>query len=294
MLRYLGHGERRYGLYPLQSRPRLNWEIFALVRGRCAPVFDGEPEQALRRNTLWIFPPGSAHGWRGETRRRAIVAIFHFGALPPPLETEVRARRHLELPLPVAESRRLLALARRLQADFDQPTRLSNLLFQSAQLELSLLALSKLPEQREPLPAGHAERTVTAAIQWYGEHLRENPPITAVARQVHVAPSTLRRLFHQTRKESPARVFEHLRIDAAIQLMTRTRLKLDAIAEECGYGSTSDFCRAFKALTKVTPNVWRRTILPPPLSATSPAAASDGTALDRPPGRGARRGSPAC
>jgi len=267
MLRYLGLGERRYGQYPLRSRPRLNWEIFALVQGRCAPVFADQPVTRLRQRTLWVFPPGSAHGWTGEMKRSAVVAIFHFGALPPALEAEVRACGHLELPLHAAEGKRLLALARRAKPDFDTPTRLSNLLFHSLQLELALLVLSKLPGQQQPLPAAHAERTVSAALQWYEEHLRENPAITEVARQVHVAPSTLRRLFHQTRKESPAHAFEHLRIDAAMQMMTRTRLKLDAIAEACGYASTSDFCRAFKAATRVTPSVWRRTVLPPPRSA---------------------------
>ena len=54
---------------------------------------------------------------------------------------------------------------------------------------------------------------------------------------------------------------------AARALMTETELKLDSIADECGFTSTSDFCRAFKAHTKVTPTVWRQTILAPPRAA---------------------------
>lgn len=267
MLRYLGLGDRRYGLHPLKSRPRPNWEIFAVVQGRCGPVLAGESFPRLFARTLWVFPPGSAHGWAGEVQRKSSVAIFHFGALPPQLEAEVRVRGYLQLPLTAAEGRRLAELAKRLKPDFDQPNTLSNLLFHGAQIELALLALAKLPDQRRPLPDAHAEHTVANAIHWYAEHLRANPSISEVARQVHVAPSTLRRLFQQTRKESPAKVFAHLRLEAAIQLMTETRLKLDAIAEECGFGSTSDFCRTFKAFTKVTPNLWRKTILPPPRSA---------------------------
>ena len=52
-----------------------------------------------------------------------------------------------------------------------------------------------------------------------------------------------------------------------MRLMTETKAKLETIAEECGFTSTSDFCRAFKAFTRVTPTVWRETILPPPRAA---------------------------
>jgi AraC-like DNA-binding protein len=44
-------------------------------------------------------------------------------------------------------------------------------------------------------------------------------------------------------------------------------LKLDGIAEQCGFTGTSDFCRAFKAFAKVSPNAWRQTLLQPPRAA---------------------------
>jgi AraC-like DNA-binding protein len=63
------------------------------------------------------------------------------------------------------------------------------------------------------------------------------------------------------------KVFARIQLEAAMRLMTETTLKLDTIAGECGFSSTSDFCRAFKAYTKVSPNLWRRTILAPPRAA---------------------------
>ncbi len=267
MLRYLGIGNRRFGLYPLKSRPRLNWEIFAVVKGQCAPVFEPDEPGPLRGRTLWVFPPASSHGWTGDRNKRAYVTVFHFGALPPQLEAEVNERGYLELDLTAAECKRLTALAIRLRPDFNEPNTISNLLFHGAQIELSLLALSKLPNHKKPLPDAYAARTVTSAIHWFSEHIQIYPSIEEVAKEVHVSPSTLRRLFKQTRNESPAKVFAHLRLEAAIHLMTETGLKLDTISEECGFSSTSDFCRAFKAFTKVTPSVWRKTIIPPPKSA---------------------------
>jgi AraC-like DNA-binding protein len=66
-------------------------------------------------------------------------------------------------------------------------------------------------------------------------------------------------------------VFGRIQIEKGMRLMTETKLKLDGIAEECGFTCTSDFCRAFKTFTHVTPNVWRQTILPPPKAARAAA-----------------------
>ena len=144
-------------------------------------------------------------------------------------------------------------------------------MFQAALIELALLVLRKLPAGRFPPLEDHAERTVENATTWYAEHVRANPSITEVAREVHVSPSTLRRLFRSVLREKPARVFGRIQLEKGMRLMTETDLKLDSIADECGFTSTSDFCRAFKAHAKVTPTVWRQTILPPPRAASEAA-----------------------
>jgi AraC-like DNA-binding protein len=268
MLRYLGIGPRQFGLYPLKPLARMNWEFFAVVRGRCAPLLAGK-RPPLATRMLWVTAPGRAHTWAGDGARRAEIAVFHFGSVPAALETIVRERPggQLALALKPAECRRIEALARRLQDDFKQPSRLSPLVFQAALLELALLALRKLPLGKSGPPAAHAERAVERAMAWFAERVRENPAIAAVAREVHVSPSTLRRLFRRVRGEQPVRAFRRLQVEHGMRLMTETDLKLDGIAEECGFTSTSDFCRAFKAFTQVTPAKWRQTILPPPRAA---------------------------
>lgn len=267
MLRYLGFGLRRFGLHPHKPLARMNWEIFAIIAGSCTPVVGASEEKRLRASTLWVFPPGSAHGWESPKRTVAEVAVFHFGSVPSQLAAAVRERGHLELPLRPADCRRLRSLARTLEPDFREPNNFSNLIFQGALIELTLLALRKLPERREPLPAGHAKQIAESAKEWYAANLHDNPAIDDVARRVHVSPSTLRRIFSRALRERPLRVFARLRLEAAMRLMTETTLKLDTIATECGYSSTSDFCRAFKRGMSVTPSVWRRTILPGPRAA---------------------------
>jgi len=264
MLRYLGQGYRRFGLFPLVSEPRVNWEFYAVVEGRCGPIFDHQKPTRLQSRTLWVFPSGSAHGWAGDGPRRAYITAFHFGSVPDQLEFIVRERGHLALPITPEECRQLVKLAGKLNADFHQPTTVSGLRFQGALIELTLLALGKLEARPLPLPEGHAKRTVETAISWFSEHVSQNPSVTEVADQVHVSASTLRRLFRQVRNDSPAHIFARIRLEAAMRLMTATSFKLEIIAAECGFSCMSDFCRAFKSLNGTTPNVWRRKILTGP------------------------------
>ena len=264
MLRYLGLGFRQFGLHPLKGRPRLNWEFYAVLKGKCAPVVPGKPDQKLRSRTCWVFPAGSAHGWTGDGDHRAFIAAFHFGSVPPQLESLVRDHGQLEVPLDAKDCRWFEQLVTELRDDFRQPDFLSNLRFQRAHLDLSVLVLSKLPAFNKKLPEGHAVRTVETALAWFAEHVPQNPSISEVAREVHVSPSTLRRLFRQVRHETPAHAFTRVRIETAMRLMTETTLKMETIAEGCAYSSMSDFCRAFKAFTTVTPRTWRRTVVEGP------------------------------
>ena len=267
MLRYLGVGPRQFGLFPLKPLARMNWEFFAVLKGRCAPLTPERATPPLAEHTLWVTAPGSAHTWAGDGAKAVHVAVFHFGSVPAALEAKVKEGGQISVRLKPAECERLHTLARQLQPEFHQPTPLSHLVFQSALLELTLLTLRKLPLSKMPVLAGGAERVVENATTWYREHLRANPSITEVAREVHVSPSTLRRLFRRVLREQPAKVFGRLQVERGMRLMTETQLKLDGIAEECGFTSTSDFCRAFKAYTKVTPSIWRQTILAPPRAA---------------------------
>jgi AraC-like DNA-binding protein len=264
MLRYVGLGYRRFGINPVQSPPRANWEFFAVVSGTCAPVLGDAPSAQLKANTLWVFPAGSSHGWTGNGPHRAYITAFHFGVVPPPLEAAARDLGHLEVTLDPAERRHLAELAKRMHQEREHPTTLSTLQYQSVLLDLSLLVLRKLPRIRRPLPPSPAEKIVDSACAWYGIRLANRPSVEEVAREVHVSPSTLRRMFQEVRHQTPLEVFSRLRLEASMKLLAESSLKLEDVATACGYSCASDFCRAFKADMNRTPASWRRALLTGP------------------------------
>src|SRR5262252_5524333 len=88
----------------------------------------------------------------------------------------------------------------------------------------------------------------------------EWPTLEAMAGEMHVAPSTLRR-----RLESEGLTYRELkdglRRDRAIDLLCSTRLSIEAIAGELGYQEVSAFYRAFRHWTGTRPGCYREDAL---------------------------------
>lgn len=276
MLRYLTTGPRRFGLHPMYVHQRANWEFLAVVRGKCGPLFPGTATPALRRRCLWVFPPESAHGWTGRGLQTCRVAIFHFGAVPSVLDKLARAQGRLERPLTPSQVQRVLELQRELRPHYQHVTEKSLLIFEKALLELSLIMLEDTPFENSETKTDHAIRKVEASLTWYSEHIAAQPGLEQIAAAVHVSVSHLRRLFWQARQESPQKAFARLRVQRAMELLSHTDLKLEAIASRCGFSSSSDFCRVFKSHQQISPDAWRKQQLPSYREPGSPAAAGPG------------------
>lgn len=263
MLRYLGSGPRRFDLYPVPPHQRADWEFFAVVRGRCAALLANTKIPVFHERHLWVFPPASAHGWTARPGKACQVAVFHFAHVPPLLDRLTRQRGHLDTPLTIAQARRLASLERELRRPLEYMTERSQLVFEKAVLELSLLALEPIPFATDETQSDQALRKVEACLRWYSDHMSEQPKLEHAAQAVHVSPSHLRRLFWQTRRENPLCSFTKLRLERAMELLSHSSLKLDAVASKCGFSSAADFCRVFKSYNHITPDAWRRSKLGP-------------------------------
>ena len=173
MLQYLNQGYRSFGAHPIAPHPRINWEFYAVMEGRCAPVMVNLPEQPLVSRTLWVFPPWAVHGWRGEPGSECRIACFHFAFIPPPLEEMFRNQEVISCKITAEQCRRLSAMAHELRPHFEQPTRLTHLFFQKALFELALMAAGHL--DLEPL------LTQTAAVSQFSSFPNFPPSLREMA-----------------------------------------------------------------------------------------------------------------
>jgi hypothetical protein len=189
MLRYVGLGYRRFGIQPTKSPPRVNWEIFAVVSGQCAPVLPKEESPLLKANTLWVFPPGQLP-WLD--RKRTASRVHHGLPFRRGSPAIGGSRTRARLPRAPRSTQRSAGgwsqWPNRCGRSFSSRPNFSNLMYQSALIELALLVLRKLPILQKPLPPSPAKRTVEAATAWYGSNLASTPSVAQVASERCTSP----------------------------------------------------------------------------------------------------------
>lgn len=274
MLCYLGMGPRHYGLHPVHAYRRPYWEFQAVLRGSISLIREDGPD-LLRKKHLWLCSPKFSHGWTGEGKKSADIVVFHFLGLPEPLNQFATQQGSLELSLSDAQCERLLELAKGARHFWKRPAPGMILYHQHLLLELSWLvysgthpgsrpddgkqtdaALTQMRNVRErQQPQGH-ER-VNAALRWFQSHLAGNPSLEDVGRAVGLSSSQLRRLFQANMDASPKKVFDQLRFQHAMELMSDPNCKLSTVSEACGFDSASAFSRAFKHKFGTSPDKWR-------------------------------------
>jgi|GEM_PF-270250 len=260
MLRYLGLGERELGDCPMPPHPRVNWEFLVVIKGQIAPyTVDTDPLE-LKADTLWLFPPGVVHGWRGKPREKSEVVVVHFSTVPGVVERAFGDEPYLSVKVTPQERRQLARLGRSLKPHYWKPVMASELYAERALIDLSLILLKDHRDIHQPRPVGVHWSKVANAEAWLREHIGESPSIVDAARVVGLSPSQLRRIFWKVKKKSPKQIVDKIRFDKAMHLMAESDAKLSKIADESGFSSATNFCRAFKSFVGKTPTTWRREI----------------------------------
>lgn len=131
---------------------------------------------------------------------------------------------------------------------------------------------------------------VNLAIDHILSQLHEPVRLTTLAKIAMLSPFHFHRVFQAMVGETPSDFSKRLRLERAIGLMAfGKRRSLTEIAFDCGFGSSSDFSRAFRHRYGVPPrafdvHVWRRTH-GDNLQAVAAAAASRAR-LSKMPGKG--------
>jgi transcriptional regulator GlxA family with amidase domain len=81
--------------------------------------------------------------------------------------------------------------------------------------------------------------------------------VPALAARAAVSERHLARLFAEHARTTPGRFVERVRVEAARDLLERTRTPVDAVARRCGFGSPETMRRAFLRILGVGPRDYR-------------------------------------
>ena len=117
-------------------------------------------------------------------------------------------------------------------------------------------------------PGGQAQFSTALSLQmaeerfgilhdWIAEHLTEDLSLPALARQAAMSERSFSRHYVEATGLTPARAVEHLRVEAARQLLSDSRSPVKRIAQRCGFGSEETMRRSFLRLLSTTPLDYR-------------------------------------
>lgn len=110
----------------------------------------------------------------------------------------------------------------------------------------------------EPQNAGKQTADVIEQVKSYiREHLGEDTSLQFLAQQVHFSQEYLLRLFKKKEGITILQYINALKLSAARQLLTDTKLPIKEIARQLGFSSPGYFGRFFRKKTGLTPNAWR-------------------------------------
>lgn len=131
-----------------------------------------------------------------------------------------------------------------------------------ARLASSLVLLESVCRQMErDLPQvptqGDANPAVAKALKYINHHLKEELPISRVARHVHLSDDHLSRLFKRKTGETFTGYVHRMRIASACRLLRNTALPVTEIAFESGFESVPHFNRLFRRLVGRSPSAFR-------------------------------------
>ncbi len=261
MLVYFNSGERTVSKKPQDLARRVNWEFFAVTKGRIAPLLEGARALELREQHMWVMPPMLRYTWVGDGKP-ARRMVFHFSSIPPEFEEIVRARGWLEFSLGEKSIMALHESAREIKAASDSPGLRLSLIAQKHLAQLCLVCVDEIGATMDfgvPL-LDRARLPVDQAVDYFVANLPRVAKVEEIAHHLSMSSSQLRRFFSRVKGKSPKEVFLEHQLERATQLASSSSLKLDRIAEQSGFLSASHLCRNFKLSRGISIHKWRQTI----------------------------------
>ncbi|MGV3617309.1 MAG: helix-turn-helix domain-containing protein [Fimbriimonas sp.] len=104
-----------------------------------------------------------------------------------------------------------------------------------------------------PIPSTPRNPYVEAAERLFEERLDQGVTIAAVARELHISPSQLTRLFLSEHGQTPLQFLLERRAAKAYHLLTKTTIPIKAVATECGVPNVHAFNRFVRARLGASP-----------------------------------------
>ena len=127
---------------------------------------------------------------------------------------------------------------------------------------LMLLIISLLFEHAHtadtPVEEPRAYHYIQRVLLYLNENFKEPLTLSEIASRIHISPCYLSDLFSRIVGCRFIEYLTNLRLERARAMLRETESSVTEIATACGFGTVSNFTRAFRRVFGVAPSAWRR------------------------------------
>ncbi len=213
------------------------WELVYYRSGAPVCVMSGKPFPGYA-GLVWLTPPGITHAERAVTE----YSNYYIGC-------EIRGRPDWPAFVDDDGDRSIERVCRQIVIECQRKSAGHQRMLELLGEELACLLQRTTSEKALPT----REQIVARAERVIDERCSQPLTIRDVARAANTSASALRAHFQEVRGCSPREYLRQARLGRAIGLLRTSSLKLEAVAEMCGFDSASHLTRTVKRATRRTP-----------------------------------------
>jgi transcriptional regulator GlxA family with amidase domain len=107
---------------------------------------------------------------------------------------------------------------------------------------------------------------------WVSENLASELSLEVLARRAAMSPRNFTRVFKRATGMTPATFVELARVEKARRCLEASSVGVEAVASQCGFGTSESMRRAFLRTIRVPPASYRERFCAPGVSASAKAA----------------------
>ena len=122
---------------------------------------------------------------------------------------------------------------------------------------------SQTQQVARPVARSRESQRLGQLFDWLQQHLDQPHTLESLASRVGMSPRTLLRRFQESTGLTPARWLLNERLRRAQQALSESRLSIDHIAQQTGFGSANALRHHFRQQTGMSPLAWRKKFTEP-------------------------------
>ena len=238
-------GEGKQDHMTIRKNGREDWSLFYCEAGR---LFF-EDHTVLKAGQVWIYGPRTPQKYTKYAADKTVYRYLHFvGSDVPGLLADLGISESVVLEIKTGT---LSEIFDRIREAAEEGTALSPVIAEYSALRL----LSKISQSIQSSSHPHMLKRVTDHM----EHTFAYPyDAQRYAQMLKMSPSHFQHIFKQQLGISPYAYCLRLRMENARSLLEATELKIQDIAQKCGYDNALYFTQAFRKETGLTPSAYRK------------------------------------